>query len=727
MATPQLSPGVIIREVDLTVGRAENVIDNIGAIAGPFEIGPVDEAIDITNQQELLNTFGQPLSTDRQYEYWMTASEFLTYGGILKVVRTDGTALKNANAGVGIAATTTLKIKNLDDYNENYSTGTNYTYAAKSPGSWGNSLKVCQIDNIADQIIGISTTSLGGINIEVGFGVTTTLTNVAVPGAGSTSGFTGHLKGIVTGVTTDATGGSSTIDVKIISQVDSSGTETNVDYQEGNVGKSFTSTSALTFFNNSGVSTSSQTATSAADWYDSQTLGLTNSTVFWKNVASRPVTSNFSNTRGGRNDALHVVVVDDLGAVTGVQGSILESHTFLSKASDAKMDGDNPIKSYYKDYLANRSKYLFAGFNASAAVDAVHGTTPTPVAFSSGFTKITTGGGLWGQEANAVTFNSLGNVSYTLSSGVDYSAQNGMAGSLGNLNTSYNLFSNKDEISVDFLLMGPGCSTEIESQAKANLLISLAEGRKDCIATISPHRANVVNVSSTATQTTNLVSYYSALTSSSYAVFDSGYKYMYDRFNNQFVYVPLNADTAGAMVRTNINSFPWFSPAGVQRGSINNAIKLAYNPSKAQRDVLYGNRINSVINLAGSGIILYGDKTGLGYSSAFDRINVRRLFLTVEQALEGAANDQLFEINDDQTRSNFVNIVEPFLRDVQSQRGIEDFIVVCDSTNNTPDVIDNNEFRADIFLKPTRSINYVTLTFVATRSGVSFDEVVGTV
>ena len=208
---------------------------------------------------------------------------------------------------------------------------------------------------------------------------------------------------------------------------------------------------------------------------------------------------------------------------------------------------------------------------------------------------------------------------------------------------------------------------------------------------------------------------------------DSGYKYVYDRFNNEFRYVPLNGDIAGLMVRTSIEAFPWFSPAGQQRGNINNTIKLALNPNKAQRDILYGSRINSVINQSGQGVILFGDKTALGYASAFDRINVRRLFLTVEQALEEAANDQLFEINDDETRANFVNIVEPYLRDVQAQRGIQEFSIVCDETNNTPAIIDNNEFRADIFIAPTRSINYVTLTFVATRTGVSFEEVVGSV
>ena len=302
-----------------------------------------------------------------------------------------------------------------------------------------------------------------------------------------------------------------------------------------------------------------------------------------------------------------------------------------------------------------------------------------------------------------------------------------MTATLGNLMTSYKLFENRDDVAVDFLIMGPGLTSESESQAKANLLLSIAGKRKDCVATISPHRANVVNVTNTTTQTNNLLKYYSPLSSSSYGVFDSGYKYMYDRFNNEFRWIPTNGDIAGLMVRTGITEYPWFSPAGQQRGILNNAVKLAYTPNKDQRDLLYSSRINSIINQKGAGIMLFGDRTGLGYASAFDRINVRRLFLTVEQALEGAANAQLFELNDVNTRSNFVNIVEPYLRDVQAKRGLYDFLVVCDETNNTPDIIDNNEFRADIYLKPANSINFVTLTFVATRTGVAFEEIVGTV
>jgi hypothetical protein len=729
MATPQLSPGVLIREVDQTVGRSENVLDNIGAIAGPFAIGPVDEAITIETEQQLINTYGKPMSTDRQYEYWMSASSFLSYGGILKVIRTGGGSLNNANAAVG-AASATLKIDNYDDYEENHLNDNSFVYASKNPGSWANDLKVCTIDNQADQTIGINTTSPLAAGAIVGHGVTSALSDVVIPGAGTTTTFNGYLKGIITGVSTDTVNGNSTIDVKIVSQVSSAGTETKLNYQQANAARSFEAADGILFVNNVGVNTGNGTVTAAAssvDWYEQQTLGLSNSTVFWKSLAPKPVDNNFSSSRSGKNDAIHVVVIDDKGTVTGSQGTILEKFLSLSKAKDATADGDNPTRTYYKDYLSLNSNYIYAGYNVSQATDAYHGTSPIANGFSTGYTANTIGAGLWGQDAQGVNFSSIGNKSYSFAGGVDYQAGGGMAATLGSLNTSYNLFSNKDEIAVDYLIMGPGLDVESDSQAKANLIISLAEGRKDCMAVVSPHRANVVSVNNTTTQTTNLMRYYSALSSSSYAVFDSGYKYTYDRFNNEFRYIPCNPDVAGLMVRTSIEAYPWFSPAGLTRGVLNNAIKLAYNPSKTQRDVLYGARINSIVNQRGSGILLFGDKTALSYSSAFDRINVRRLFLTVEQALEGAANAQLFQLNDSITRSNFVNIVEPYLRDVEAKRGIYGFVVVCDNENNTPDIIDNNEFRADIYLKPTKSINYITLTFVATRTGVSFEEIVGTV
>ncbi len=809
MATPQLSPGVLVREVDLTVGRAENVIDNIGAIAGPFSIGPVEEPIDITTEQELINTFGKPLSTDAQYEYWMSASSFLSYGGILKVVRVDDNNLKNAR--VGYNTTATVDIKNFDDYN-NQETGS-YHFAAKTPGTWANGLKVCVIDDKADQIIGITTTNLANVGARIGFGVTVALSNVAVAGVGQTSLFSGYLKGIITGISTDSTNGNSTIDVKIVSRVSSAstqynttltssasltagvgtdivfvgntsglstldtltapglnnltissigatsvslastisteitagaavtfsrlvtigGTETAVNYAQGNRISQFQLNDSVRFVNNSGINTGSALAASVLDWYDQQTLGLTNSTLYWKSIASKPVTNQYSATRSAKNDALNIVVIDDTGSLTGVQGNILEKHVSVSKATDSVSGVNSPQKTWYRNYLANFSNYVYSGTNYYTSADTLNNVVPVATGFttysgtaSASFTPISVASGGWNQDAQGVTFNAIGNVSFTLSSGQDY-AGNGAKATLGALNTAYDLFSNSDEIGVDYLICGPGLETKEDSQAKANKLISIAENRKDCIAVISPYRGSVVNLTNTTTQTNNVIDFFTPLSSSSYALFDSGYKYTYDRFNNLFRYIPCNADIAGLMARTNITGYPWFSPAGQQRGVLNNAIKLAYNPSKDQRDLLYKARVNSVINQPGTGILLFGDKTALSYASAFDRINVRRLFLTVEQSLQRSAESQLFELNSQTTRANFVNIVEPYLRDVQAKGGVYDFLVVCDDTNNTPDVIDNNEFRADIFLKPTRSINYVTLTFVATRTGVSFEEVVGRV
>ena len=815
MATPQLSPGVLIREVDLTVGRADNVLDNIGAIAGPFAIGPVNEPIDITTEQELIQVFGKPSNLDSQYEYWMSASSFLSYGGVLKVVRADG-QLVNANAirntsGVSTAGEPTLKIKNFDDYEANYADDiANYIFAAKNPGSWANDLKVCVIDDKADQIIGINTSSLSGIGASVGVGVTIPLTNVTISQSGTTATFNGYLKGIITGVNTTSSGPNpSTIDVKITSRVSAASTrydtvttrslsitgtasttilyvdgsnltqsittnnlvsivgvatyaaitgvastfitlsvgigatvvagtsiqfsnsvsiastETPITYAQKNQGTSILTGNLLSFNNIVGT----YSVATVKDWYDEQTLDLNNSSIYWNSLAPKPGTSQHAATRNGRSDEIHVAIIDDTGTVTGIQGNLLEKHIGLSKASDAISAANSPQKIWWKNYLAVYSNYVYVGDNPSDNTKPAEAVVQTGFNALGSFVGLSTTQGSWNLDAQDKTFSALGNVTYNLSGGKDYNGTvGGMTATLGNLSTAYNLFSNRDEIAVDYLIMGPGLGDINESQAKANAIVSIANQRKDCIAVVSPHRGSVVDITNSNTQTDNIIEFFNGVSvSSSYAVFDSGYKYTYDRFNNKFRYIPCNADVAGLMVRTSIFAYPWFSPAGQQRGILNNAIKLAYNPNKVQRDQLYPLRVNSIINQPGVGILLYGDKTALGYASAFDRINVRRLFLTVEQALERTAQAQLFELNDEITRANFVNIVEPYLRDVQAKRGLYGFLVKCDESNNTPDVIDNNEFRADIFLKPAKSINYVTLTFVATRTGVSFEEVVGTV
>ena len=738
MATPQLSPGVLVREVDLTVGRANNVLDNIGAIAGPFPVGPVEEAIDITTEQELIDVFGKPLSLDGQYEYWMSASSYLSYGGVLKVVRVDDADLRNANVlTVGIGSTADLKIKNFDDYNANHSDDiASYIFAAKNPGSRYNDLKVAVIDNRADQIVNIGTAVTQAV---VGYGVSVALTNEPLSGVGETSLFTGYLKGIITGVGT----GTSTIDVKFTSRFNTTTNKEEFPGYSARVQTASIRPGNTVAINNAGaavVSVAVSTAESAvSDWYDQQSIILDNGNILWSSIAPKPGTSQYAVDRNSKNDEIHVAVIDDIGTITGIKGNLLEKFVGLSKATDSVSAINSPQRIWWKEYLAQNSKYLYVGDNPSDDSSLVAQT-----GFSTGFAAVTLSGGQWNKETQDVTFSALGNKTYTLTGGKDYSSgapgtTGTMKADLGSLATAYDLFGNKDEIAVDYLIMGPGLGSTTESASKASKIISIAQSRKDCVAVISPHRYSVVSEPepgsstprflTTNDQTKNIINFFGQIgnRNSSYAIFDSGYKYTFDRFNNRFRYIPCNADVAGLCVRTSIQSYPWFSPAGQQRGVLNNAIKLAYNPNKAQRDQLYPLGINPIVNQPGSGILLFGDKTALGYASAFDRINVRRLFLTVEQALQDAAEAQLFELNDQITRANFVNIVEPYLRDVKAKRGVYDFLVICDETNNTPDVIDNNEFRADIFLKPTKSINYVTLTFVATRTGISFEEVAGRV
>ena len=404
--------------------------------------------------------------------------------------------------------------------------------------------------------------------------------------------------------------------------------------------------------------------------------------------------------------------------------SELTNEDYINILTYYKMDipkSKRILKKQAENIISENSQYIFPGFSPIG--------TPSKFSTVSGVTSASNTA--WGLAAQDNTFNVIGATIYNLTGGKDYSGTNNVGGysvGLSDVISGYRNFTNPAEYRINFLIGGPsGGATIQESQAKANELIAISDTRKDCVATISPHKAGVVNVANSDTQTTNIVNFFDPLTSSSYAVFDTGYKYVYDRFNNQFRYVACNADVAGLMARTSINQYPWFSPAGASRGALNNAVKLAYNPSQAQRDTLYPKRINPIIFSPGAGIILFGDKTALSYTSAFDRINVRRLFLTLESSIERAARAQLFEFNDTITRANFINIVEPYLRDVKSKRGITDFVVVCDESNNTPDVIDGNQFKADIYIKPARSINFIGLTFVATRTGVSFEEIIGTV
>ena len=402
-----------------------------------------------------------------------------------------------------------------------------------------------------------------------------------------------------------------------------------------------------------------------------------------------PNTSSYVASRGGANDEVHVVVVDEDGLWSGTAGTVLEKYAFVSKASDAKDDSGN--SNYYKDVINRQSQYIWS---------------------LSHPTNLGTGTA-WGSSANVSAFKLLSsNSSNSLSAGAIGTS------STANVTTGWDSFKNAESIDVSLLVTGQGNST-----VASYVISNIAESRKDCVAFISPEKADCVD--NAGQEVTDIKAFRNGLSSSSYAFLDSGYKYQYDKYSDVYRWIPLNGDIAGLCVRTDNQNDPWFSPGGFNRGQIKNVIKLAWNPTKANRDDMYQVGINPVVSFPGEGTVLYGDKTLLSKPSAFDRINVRRLFIVLEKAISRAARFSLFEFNDQFTRAQFVALVEPFLRDVQGRRGITDFRVVCDDTNNTAEVIDRNEFVGDIYIKPARSINFIQLNFVAVRTGVSFNEVVG--
>lgn len=406
-----------------------------------------------------------------------------------------------------------------------------------------------------------------------------------------------------------------------------------------------------------------------------------------------PNTSTYVASRGNNNanDEIHIVVIDEDGLFTGTANTVLEKYPFVSKASDAKDDSGN--SNYYKNVIAQQSQYIH--------------WLAHPVSANLG------SGTAWGSTANSSAFKTLSsNVTYSLSGGTDGNV------STSQITTGWDLFKNAEAVDISLAVTGTG-NTTIATYVISNI----AESRKDCVAFISPTKASVVN--NPGSEAAAAVAFRNGLTSSSYAVIDSGYKYQYDKYADLYRWVPLNGDIAGLCVRTDTERDPWFSPGGLNRGVIKNVVKLAWNPTKTERDTLYSAGINPVVSFPGEGTVLFGDKTMLAKPSAFDRINVRRLFIVLEKAISRAARFSLFEFNDQFTRAQFVSIVEPFLRDVQGRRGITDFKVVCDTTNNTAQVIDSNQFIGDIYIKPARSINFIQLNFVAVRSGVQFNEVVG--
>jgi phage tail sheath protein FI len=631
----QVSPGVLVREKDLT-NVIPAVATSIGAFAGDFVQGPLDEIVTVSSESELVEQFGKPNSTT--FESFFAASSFLQYGNTLKVVRASGTGILNATAnGSG------LLINNTQAYQDTYSGGAGSVglWAARTAGAHGNNIKV----SICPSSTAYEETSKTTVNN----------TNLAV---GDTSVTVASVSGISIG--------------DIVNFGESGGHE----YRITNIA----STTLTIVRHPSGVG-GLHTAVANGS-------AVRRRWQYYDRVNAAPGTSPYASDRGGSNDEIHVVVVDEDGGITGKAGDVLEVYDSLSKASDAKTpQGDT---NYYPDVIYNKGAYVYWMDHHSSGTN-------------------------WGSAAQGTTFTAVTTIKNdSLSGGAD-----GSAATDAQKKTAYEKFNDAETVDVNLIIAGTCTLTHIDN------LITIAENRKDAVVFASPERSDVVNVANSTTQTLNVITFFNSVRSSSFVVFDSGYKYTYDKFNDVFRFVPMNGDLAGLCARTDLVADSHFSPAGFNRGVLRGAVKLAYNPTQVQRDELYRARINPVVTFPGQGTILFGDKTGLSAPSAFDRINVRRLFITLEKAISTASKFQLFEFNDEFTRAQFRNIVEPFLRDVQGRRGITDFLVVCDETNNTGEVIDRNEFKADIFIKPARSINFITLTFVATRTGVAFEEVIG--
>ena len=632
----QISPGVLVREVDLTQ-VVPAVATSPGAFAGNFQTGPVDEVINVSSENELVSVFGEPNADT--YEYFFSAANFLSYGSNLQVVRAEKAGMLNAaQDGSGFL------IKNRDHYDSlgasAVATGLG-DWGAKYAGTLGNSLKV-SVCHSAGAYTSSATTTIATDNAAGATSVTVvSAANIFV---GDLIVFDGHTTEYeVTAISTNTL----TINEKgkttgLTQQVDGTGTAIDV----------------------------------TVKWF------------YHAEFDNAPGTSAQATARGGSNDEIHVIVIDEDGDITGTANSVLEKFSNLSVATDAKKS-DGTIN-YYVEHINQYSNYIWWGD---------HGTN-----FDADVGTAT------GILSNAFAHSSREPQYVSLSGGVS-----GAAPTAGELQTAYLKFANDELFDISLIVMGPA------GGATAKYVVdNVAEVRKDCMVFLSPELADAQS----STAATDIVDFRNntANINSSYAVMDSGWKYQYDRYNDVYRYIPLNADVAGCCVRTDLVADPFFSPAGFNRGQIKNAVKVAFSPDKADRDSLYRRQVNPVVAFPGQGITLFGDKTMLTSPSAFDRINVRRLFIILEKAIATAAKFQLFEFNDTFTRANFRNLVEPFLRDIQGRRGIFDFKVVCDETNNTPAVIDANEFRADIFIKPARSINFITLTFVATRTGISFEE-----
>ena len=696
-----VSPGVQVKEVDLT-NVVPAVATSIGAIAGAFEKGPVSEVTSISSEEELVKIFGKPKNTSNQFETFYSAANFLQYSDALRVVRAESGVL-NATAG-----STGLLIRNTEHYLESFADGQGSVgeWAARTAGIHGNSLGVSICSDATDyEQTAVTTTSA-----EESAGQTTiSVTDATVFGVGDIVNFgeSNNEEYEVTQV--NDSGSSDTIVIKLKDDPNGAGLQNTI----------------------------------------SSGTNIRRRWRFYDLFDAAPGTSSFATQNGrGTSDELHIVVYDRQGLISGFDvdsngnrtNGVLETFANLSKNNTAKSPQGDSI--YYPDVIYRQSEFVYwmdhntGGTNWGTDVDGTTGgdllLDGTDSSSTDAGDKVlldsTDGGSDSGDnidlEDGTSGYAGLGAPTISnLSGGTD-----DYAVTAGELEIAYDRFEDTESLDVNLIIGGKGGGagdSQSTQDTHVTMLTALVEKRKDCVAFVSPFRSATVGLSSSTTQTDNVINAFDQCPSSSYVVFDSGYKYMYDKYNDVFRFVPLNGDIAGLCANTDQVADSFFSPAGFNRGRIRGAIKLSYNPNGAERDRLYRARVNPVVNFAGQGVVLFGDKTALDKPSAFDRINVRRLFLLLEKAIATAAKFQLFEFNDEFTRAQFRNLIEPFLRDVQGRRGITDFSVLADASNNTGEVIDRNEFVADIFVKPSRSINFITLSFVATRTGVSFSEVGG--
>lgn len=678
----QVSPGVVVQEIDLTT-IVPAVSTTEGAIAGVFAWGPVNDRELVSNEEELVLRYGKPTSSN--YETWLCAASFLAYGNKLYVSRAASNVANNAVA-FGSAAGTPAQIKNDADYQVQVDTlNANSHYYAKWPGTLGNSLKIAVCDSASAFSSNVFTTD-SNVTVSVAWGIgsnTATLTATSSTESNTTCNTVANSVLAQLSVGDYLVAGNSTVGdqyVKIVSKGTPSVT--------ANATATATITLATKYFLSQNTTQSSTNTTSS---------GIQRLWEYYDVVDSAPGTSVYAESRNANGaatgDELHVVVVDEDGQFTNIPGTVLEVWPNLSRAVDAR--GEQGGSLYYKTVLNDGSKFVWWAHDRPGASSA-NANVITP-------------------QTNAIPYVA------SFSGGTQPDTESAIAVSA--ITTAYDQFKSAEDVDVSLILCGKARGGVHGEQVANYVIDNICEFRKDCVALVSPDVNDTVNNAFGVSE--DLVAFRNALRSTSYAVMDSGHKYMYDRYNDAYRWVPLNGDVAGLIVRTDENRDPWWSPGGFNRGHIKNIIRLAYNPNKANRDILYKAGVNPVVTFPGEGTVLFGDKTLQAKPSAFDRINVRRLFIVLEKAIATAAKYTLFEFNDEFTRAQFRSMVEPYLRDVQGRRGIYDFRVKCDATNNTPEVIDRNEFIGDIYIKPARAINFITLRFVAVRTGVEFDEVVG--